>query len=388
MSDIEIHGTCAPAFAPVRDAFADGFRQGLEIGAACAIDLEGERVVDLWAGHADPARTRPWQRDTLVNLFSTTKGFTAFCAHKLAAEGKLDVDAPVARYWPAFAQAGKGGLPVRWLLSHRAGLAAVSRPLPNEALYDWDAMCEALAAQEPWWTPGEAHGYHALTFGWLVGEVVRRIDGRSLGTYFRDEFAEPLGADLHIGLPATEHGRVSDLVPTTSPPSDAEAAHIAKAIMSEPEGLTARAFANPPSMALGSGTKAWREAEIPAANGHGTAAGLATLYGRAALPDGGGVIDPVWREQVRTENSRGPDRVLGVETRFGQGFMLPLDHPNGGATLGRGAFGHPGAGGSFGYADPERRMGFGYAMNQMGTRILLDDRVVALTDAATRAVSA
>lgn len=388
MSEILIHGRCDEAFAPVRDAFEQNFRDGLELGAACAIDIEGERVVDLWAGHTDPSKRQDWQRDTLVNLFSTTKGFTAFCAHKLVAEGKLDVDAPVASYWPEFAQAGKGDMPVRWLLSHRAGLAGVKELLPNEALYDWEATCEALAAQAPWWTPGEAHGYHAVTYGWLVGEVVRRIDGRSLGTYFREEFAEPLGADLHIGLPEAEHGRVSNLVPTLAPPADAEAAHIAKSIMGDPEGLTARAFANPPSMALGSGTREWREAEIPAANGHGTAAGLATLYGRAALADGGGVIDPVWRDQVRTENSRGPDKVLGVETRFGLGFMLPLDHPNGGSTLGDGALGHPGAGGSFGYADPERRMGFGYAMNQMGTRILLDDRVVALTEAATKAAPA
>ena len=387
MNEIEIHGSCDEAFAPVRQAFEQNFRQGTEVGAACAIDIEGERVVDLWAGHADAARTQPWQRDTLVNLFSTTKGLTALCAHKLAAEGRLDVEAPVARYWPEFAQAGKDELPVRWLMGHRAGLAAVKPLLANEALYDWDAMCEALAAQEPWWTPGEKHGYHALTFGWLVGELVRRIDGRSLGRYFREEIAEPLGADIHIGLPESEHGRVSDVIPTLEPPADAEAAHIMKSILAQPEGLTARAFANPPSMALGANHAAWRSAEIPAANGHGTAAALATIYGRAAQGDGGGVIDPEWRDTVRAEVSRGPDEVLGVETRFGLGFMLPLDHPNGGSALGAGAFGHPGAGGSFGYADPERRMGFGYVMNQMGTRILLDDRVVALTAAATEAAS-
>jgi len=364
MPEVEIHGRCDARFARVREAFAENFRARDEVGAALALALEGELVVDVWAGHVDLARTRPWQRDTLVNVYSTTKGVTALAAHRLVDEGKLDLDAPVAKYWPEFAQAGKGALPVRWLLSHRAALPAVRKLLPNEALYDWEAMTSALAAEAPWWEPGAAHGYHAVTFGWLVGEVVRRIAGKSLGTYVRDAFAKPLELDFHIGLAEREHGRVADILE-----------------LADPEGVTARAFLNPPSMALGPNVPAWRSAEIPGANGHGTARALATLYGRAALGDGS-VISRDAIERCRGEQSRGDDLVLGVSTRFGLGFMLRQESHEGGRCLGAGAFGHPGAGGSLAFADPERRLGFGYVMNRMGPRILLDDRAIAAVEAA------
>jgi CubicO group peptidase (beta-lactamase class C family) len=379
-SEVEIHGACDARFAPVREAFARNFREQDEIGASVAIALDGEPVVDLWAGHTDLARTQPWQRDTLVNVYSTTKGVTALAAHRLVDEGKLDLDAPVASYWPEFAQAGKGALPVRWLLSHRAGLPAVRKLLPNEALYDWEAMTAALAAEPPWWTPGAAHGYHAVTFGWLVGEVVRRIAGRSLGAYVRDTFAKPLGLDFHIGLAEPEHGRVADILQTVPPDTTGEAAQMFMRALAEPEGVTARAFMNPPSMALGPNVPAWRSAEIPGANGHGTARALATLYGRAALGDGA-VISRAAIERCRGEQSRGDDLVLGVPTRFGLGFMLRQDSHAGGRCLGAGAFGHPGAGGSLAFADPEQRLGFGYVMNRMGPRILLDDRAIALVEA-------
>ncbi len=379
-SEVEIHGVCDPRFAPVREAFARNFRERDEIGAGVAIALEGELVVDLWAGHKDLARTQPWQRDTLVNVYSTTKGVTALAAHRLVDEGKLELDAPVAKYWPEFAQEGKGALPVRFLLSHRAGLAAVRKLLPNEALYDWEAMTAALAAEAPWWTPGSAHGYHAVTFGWLVGEVVRRIAGKSLGTYVRDTFAKPLGLDFHIGLAEREHVRVADILSTLPPDPTGESAQLFARSLAEPEGVTARAFMNPPSMVLGPNVPAWRSAEIPGANGHGTARALATLYGRAALGDGS-VISRAAIERCRGEQSHGPDLVLGVPTRFGLGFMLRQESHEGGRCLGRGAFGHPGAGGSLGFADPEQRLGFGYVMNRMGPRILLDDRAIALVEA-------
>jgi CubicO group peptidase (beta-lactamase class C family) len=383
--DLAIQGRCDEKFAAVKAAFEANVRERDEIGAAVAVAYEGELVVDLWAGHADQERTRPWERDTLVNVYSTTKGMTALCAHRLVEEGRLDLDAPVADYWPGFAQAGKAQIPVRQLLCHQAGLAAVAKILPGEALYDWDAMCEALAAQEPWWEPGTAHGYHAVTFGWLVGEVVRRITGESLGTTFRKMFAEPLGLDFHIGLAEEEHGRVAELValdPTAPEAMDGEAAALAKAFLEEPEGVTARAFVNPPTMALGPNNAAWRKAEIPGANGHGTARALATIYGHVALGDGK-VIGPESVERCRAEHSFGPDRVLGVTTRFGLGFMLPGSTKEAGSTLGEGSFGHPGAGGSLGIADPEARLGLGYVMNRMGPRILLDDRAIALTEAAT-----
>ena len=215
-----IHGRCDPRFAAVRDAFAANFAAGREVGASFAATVEGEPVVDLWGGHADAATTRPWERDTIVNVFSTTKAMTALCAHLLVDRGLLDLDAPVARYWPEFAQAGKERITTRHLLTHSAGLAALRRSLPTEALYDWTRMVEALAAETPWWEPGSANGYHAMTYGYLVGEVVRRLTGKTLGRFLRDEVTAPLGADFHIGLAPSEDARVAEMVP----PSAAEAA--------------------------------------------------------------------------------------------------------------------------------------------------------------------
>jgi CubicO group peptidase (beta-lactamase class C family) len=341
-------------------------------------------VVDLWGGHADQGRTRPWSRDTLVNVYSTTKGMAALCAQRLVDQGKLDLDAPVARVWPEFAAAGKGEIPLRWLLSHRAGLPAVRRLLPREALYDWDAMAGALAAEAPWWTPGERHGYHALTFGWLVGELVRRASGKSVGRYFREEVAGPLGADCHIGLAEAEHGRVAEMGAIPLPEPGGEGASLAEVFMRDPQGMAARAFMNPPSMAEGVNHAAWRSAEIPGANGHATARAIAGIYG--AVVDGG-VLSPEGVERCREEQSHGEDAVLAISTRFGGGFMRSQPGVPG-ASLGPapGAFGHPGAGGSLGFADPEARVGFGYVMNRMGPHILLDPRATALVDALYEAL--
>ena len=206
-----VRGACAERFQRVREIFEQGFVTGDELGAAVAFTLDGELVVDLWGGHYDETRSREWERDTLVNVFSTTKGMTAVCANQLIATGALELDVPVAEYWPEFAQAGKAELPVRYLLTHQAGLPAIRRPLPAGSLFDWERMTSALAEQEPWWTPGEKHGYHALTFGHLVGEVVRRVSGQTLGSYFREHVAEPLGADFHIGFGPELDARVSDL---------------------------------------------------------------------------------------------------------------------------------------------------------------------------------
>ena len=386
----EIHGHCDPRFAKVREAFAANLRDAGEIGAGISVVVDGDPVVDLWGGRADTQGTRPWERDTLVNVYSCTKGMTALCAHRLVAEGRLDIDAPVAKYWPEFAAAGKDTLPVRWLLGHRSGLAAVRASLPGEALYDWDAMCAALAAETPWWTPGTAHGYHAVTFGWLVGEVVRRIDGRSLGTYFREEIAKPLGADFWIGLPEVEHGRVAEMSPLPMPPQDDDRIHLAAIIMGDPQGLAARAFMNPVTMAMGVNNAAWRTAEIPGANGHATARALARIYGalaRGGVQDGVHVLDPAGIARCREEQSYGADLVLPTTTRFGLGFMLPQDRHDARFGPSPNAFGHPGAGGSLGFADPDARVGFGYAMNSMGPHILLDPRAVALIDAVYGSLS-
>jgi len=382
-----IEGDCDARFEPVRRAFAENFASRDEIGAAVAVTLHNRPVVDLWSGFADLERTRPWQRDTIVNVYSTTKAMTAICALRLVDQGRLDLDAPVALYWPEFADAGKAEIPVRWLLSHRAGLAAVGRVLPNEALYDWDAMIAALAAQEPWWRPGEQHGYHAVTYGWLVGELVRRITGVSLGTFFRDELAEPLGLDFHIGLADEQHGRVADMssIPLELP-ADGNDRSLASVILADPEGVAAKAFINPASLLLGPNNAAWRRAEIPGANGHSTARALARIYGALAAGgsvDGHRVLSPDAIESAATEQSTGRDLVLQVNTRFGLGFMLPQpDEADMRFGTGPGAFGHPGAGGSFAFADPASGLGFAYVMNRMGPHILLDPRAIALLEAA------
>ena len=263
-------------------------------------------------------------------------------------------------------------------------LPAVKDLLPSEALYDWTAMCDALAAQAPWWVPGTAHGYHAVTFGWLVGEVVRRISGRSLGTYFRDQIARPLGLDLHIGLPETEHRRVAEMSDLAADALESDAVGLAQVVLRDPQSMAALAFLNPPAMALGPNTAAWRSAEIPGANGHGAARDLARVYGalaRGGTVDGVHVLNPDTIAGMSAEQSAGPDLVLQVPTRFGLGFMLSQDRRD--ARFGRGprAFGHPGAGGSVGFADPDHRIGFGYVLNRMGPYILLDPRALALIDA-------
>ncbi len=375
-NEVPIHGDCASRFAGVRDAFARNFAGG-EVGAALAVTVDGELVVDLWGGYADAARTCPWERDTLVTVYSTTKGMTALCANRLAEDGRLDLDAPVAEYWPEFAQAGKERLPVRYLLTHQAGLAAISRRLATEQLYDWEAMTAALAAQKPWWEPGTQHGYHALTFGHLVGEVVRRIDGRSLGTYFREEIAAPLCVDFHIGLDARDDARCAEIIPPPAPPGGTDATTALTGALSP---LAAKALGNPLVRPSAVNTRAWRGAEVPAANGHGTARALARVYGALACGgDVGGVhvLSPAAIARATTEYAFGPDAVLGpLQTRFGLGFFLT--HPMIPFGPNPRAFGHPGAGGSVAFADPDARVGFAYVMNQMQNALAGDARGFAL----------
>ncbi len=380
---IKIEGTCDPKFSRVKDAFAANFDNGGEIGAAVALTLDGKQVVDLWGGYADKEKTRPWTRDTLVNVYSTTKGLTAICAHRLVDAGRLDIDAPVTKYWPEFAAAGKEKMLVRYLLSHRAGLAAISKPLAADALFDWTTMCSALAEQKPWWEPGTKHGYHALTFGWLVGEVIRRITGKSPGTYLRDELAKPLGLDTHIGLGAEHDSRTAYLI-AAPPPAPGEP-NLFEEVLKNPESVTAKAFANPPVLGIPGlvNSREWRACELPAANGHTTARSLARLYGalaRGGELDGYRVLSRESIARCHTEQSFGPDEVLLLSTRFGLGFMMSQP----GASLGPNprAFGHPGAGGSLGYADPDAKVGFGYVMNKMQTGLLIDSRPTALIEAA------
>ncbi len=379
---VKIEGACDPKFNRVKDAFAENFEKRSEVGAAAAVMLDGKSVVDIWAGHADQAKTRPWTRDTLVNVYSSTKGVTAICAHRLADKGLLDIDAPVAKYWPEFAQAGKDKLPVRFLLSHRAGLPAVRKLLDEDALFKWNKMTTALAEQEPWWEPGTRHGYHALTFGFLVGEVIRRITGKTPGAYLRDEIAGPLGVDFHIGLEAKHDARTADMIPTPLPgPGEP---NLFAEVMKNPESVAAKAFMNPPGgMRPGLvNTREWRAAEIPAGNGHGTARSLAQLYGALARGGESNGVRVMSKEQIARcsiEQSNGPDELLIINTRFSLGFMMSQP----GSSLGPNpkSFGHPGAGGSLGYADPEAKIGFGYTMNKMQASLLIDPRATWLIDA-------
>ena len=382
MAEVRIEGTCDPRFEPVREAFAQNFAARGDVGAAVAVTIDGRPVIDLWAGFADKQCTRPWTRDTIVNVYSATKGVAATCLNRLVDQGRIDLDAPVSRYWPEFAQAGKERVPVRWLLSHRAGLPAVSKPLASDALLRWDVMTAALAEQAPWWEPGAKHGYHALTFGYLVGEVVRRVDGRSLGTYCREEIAAPLGVDFHIGLAARHDARCAEMIAPMPPVAGAP--HAVATVAADPDSMAARAMNNPPgAMRLSTvNSRAWRGAEIPAANGHTNARALARIYGalaRGGELEGVRVLSAAHIERCLAIESDGIDAVVGVPMRFGLGFRLTQPAARYGPNPH--TFGHTGAGGSLGFADPGARVGFGYTMNQMGSHILIDPRVTALLDA-------
>ena len=395
---LQIHGICDPRFTAVREGFAENFAKRGDVGAAVCVYVEGKPVVDLWGGSANASRTRPWERNTIASVASTTKGMVAVCAHRLVERGLLDLDAPVARYWPEFAQAGKAQLPVRWLLSHRAGLPAVRQDMPLETLYDWPAYPTALAATEPWWEPGTQHGYHALTFGYLVGEVIRRISGKSVGQFLREEITGPLATDFFLGVPASEDHRAAEILPEPPPlPGDTTLWDI---IRRDPKSMAGRAFLNPPRGAAVTGSRAWRAAEIPAANGHTTARALARIYGTLAhggTLDGVHLLHPATINAAIVEQSCGPDALLSFPTRFGLGFMLTQPMPPGDPRPGippfgphARAFGHPGQGGSIGFADLDGQVGFGYVMNQYqtGTPRYPDRRWQALVEAVYASLGA
>ncbi|MFD4137776.1 serine hydrolase domain-containing protein [Streptomyces sp. NPDC058572] len=385
-SDIRIEGHCDERFDAVRAAFEQNFRERGELGAAVTVMLDGRAVVDLWGGWADPARSRPWQSDTLVNVWSTTKGPTALCAHLLADRGLLDLDAPVATYWPEFAAAGKEGVLVRHLLSHRAGLAGLREPHSLDELYDWELTCARLAATEPWWEPGTVSGYHAMTYGFLVGEVVRRITGLLPGDFLEQEIAGPLGIDFTIGLPQKEAGRVAELV---HPPAEARSEQAAVFAQLEPVALAA--LINPMTGVDAANSAAWRAAHIPAANGHGTARAVASLYGILAGRGKLGekrVLTPEAAERVREGQGSCRDLVLGMgfthDTEVALGLWLSGE--NGSYGPNPRALGHDGFGGSCGLADAEAGVSLGYVMNRMGPHIADDPRKMALIDAVYRAL--
>jgi len=378
MPAAQVEGSCDRRFEPVREALWGNFRDRGERGGAVCVLVDGRVVVDLGGGWADPSGTRRWRPDTLVNVFSVGKGLIAVCAARLAGQGRLDLDAPVAAYWPEFGAAGKGAITVRQLLSHQAGLPAVRRRLPPGSMLDWPVMTSALAAQEPWWEPGTGHGYHVNTFGFLAGEVIRRVTGATVGTLLREEVAGPLGADVHIGLPASQDARVAEFSWPGPPATEEEPAGLGSGQLMEhnayfnPGGLSGAGVIN---------SREWRAAEVPSANAHGTARGVARVYAALAC---GGALDGVTivgtsaLAAATTEQVYGPDLVLHRPTRFGLGFQLT--QPERPLGPGQTAFGHFGAGGSLGFCDPDSGLAFGYVMNQMGPR-WQNPRTRALVDA-------
>ncbi|HSP96387.1 MAG TPA: serine hydrolase domain-containing protein [Candidatus Dormibacteraeota bacterium] len=363
---LPVDGLCDPRFAPVREAFVANLTERGDVGAAVAISVGGRPVVDLWGGWLDAARRRPWRRDTLVNVFSVSKGLSTVCALQLVERGLLDLDAPIARCWPEFAAAGKEHISLRQVLTHRAGLPALRAPLPDGAMLDWPCMTAALEAQAPWWTPGAAHGYHVNTFGFLVGEVVRRVSGVSLGTWLRAHVAAPLDADIHIGLPAAEHHRVAEFLwPAGVRPRTPDT------FADDDELMRWNAYWNPPGLS-GAGwvnRGEWRTAELPSTNGHASARGVARLYAALAAGgriDGVHVLAQPLLQAAAQEQSNGPDRVLQRPSRFGIGFQL--SQPERPLGPNAGAFGHFGTGGSLGYCDPDAGVAFAYVMNDLGPR--------------------
>lgn len=382
---MEISGKVDPRFEAVRAAFHENFSRRGELGAALAVVVDGRTVVDLWGGIVDRISGRCWDGDTLVPIFSCTKGATALCAHVLVSRNRLDLDAPVARYWPEFGAAGKGRLPVRMLLNHQAGLPAVMEPLPAEALYDWGCMTAALAAQAPLWPPGSLHGYHAMTFGWLVGEVVRRVTGKSLGTFFRETVAQPLGIDVWIGLPAQLEPRVATV---RMVPLQAGVTPLMRAMLDR-KSIVSKAFLNPVGLMMPGhvNTRAFHAAELPAASAVASARGLAGMYAPLACAGGRVGVEVVSTDVLQVlarVESAGDDRILLLPTRFTSGFMKSMDNrPADSLILGPNAeaFGHAGAGGSIGMADPVARVAIGYVMNQLGAGTLLNARGQSLVDA-------
>ena len=378
----DVQGTCDPRFEAMRGVLSANIDSGADVGASAAVMLDGELVVDLWGGWVDEAHSAPWQSDTITNVWSSTKTQMALCALMLVDRGLLDVDAPVATYWPEFAANGKEGVLVRHLMSHTSGVSGWNQPITVDDIYDWEASTAKLAGQAPWWEPGTASGYHALNQGHLVGEVIRRITGKKLGEFFRDEVAAPLGVDFHIGLPTSEFGRVSNVIPPPPLPIDFS--------QLDPEMVAVKTFTGPAPGAEASWTPEWRQADIGAANGHGNARSIAIA--QSAISNGGVVngtsllgqdaIDRIFEVQAD-----GVDLVLMVPVRFGIGYGLANDTmpfiPKDRRVCAWGGWG-----GSVVLNDLDNRMTVTYVMNRMEGGLVGDERGSALVMAAFDAVGA
>ncbi|MEP1145059.1 MAG: serine hydrolase domain-containing protein [Henriciella sp.] len=374
----EIHGFCADKFAGVKAAFANNFETQDEIGASVAMTLEGEFVVDLWGGHLNRDKTAAWTEDTITNVWSSTKTMAAMCLLLLADRGEVDLHAPAAKYWPEFAAAGKDKVEVRHFLSHMAGLSGMDIKVEGDALYDWDWMVRELAAQEPWWEPGTASGYHALTQGHLIGEIVRRVTGQSLGAFYAQEIAAPLGADFHIGI-ADKH--VSRISPLTPPPETI--------LPAEDGSVASRTFANPPIEATQAMTAGWRKAEIPAANGQGNARSI--VRAQTPMANGGEafgqrILSEAGTRRIFEQQSSGIDLVLGIPVTFGMGYGLNNPETPLGPNKNIAYWG--GYGGSIVLIDQDAKLCISYVMNRMEPGTTGDVRGLSLVMAAYQALMA
>ncbi len=383
MSDLKIHGSCASDFVEVRDAFERNFMLGDEVGAAVAAWVDGALVVNLWGGWADATHTRPWQQNTLTTVLSGTKGLSATCVHQLADRGELDLQAPVAHYWPEFGQAGKQDITLAMVMSHRSGVIGPRTRMRWEDVADWDFVCAQLAAAEPYWEPGTAQGYHMTTFGFILGEVVRRVTGRTIGQYLRTEIAEPFGADVHIGLSLAEQRRCADRVNKPHARdllAEAQAPGFPTSLADHPKAGLSISMGFAPDDELGShDLQLWRELEFPGTNGQVSALGLATFYNALAQEK---VLSRQHMDLVREcQGGLDFDLVLGprvADHGWGLGYMLNQRCVNGPNPR---IFGHGGLGGSFGFVDLEHRIGYAYVMNRFdATKANADPRSLALSN--------
>ncbi|HKW59954.1 MAG TPA: serine hydrolase domain-containing protein [Candidatus Dormibacteraeota bacterium] len=370
MIETKAHGSVDGGFESVRAAFEENFQSHGEKGAACCVYVHGKKVIDLWGGTYTP--------ETLQMVMSSTKGVVAVAAHMLAEEGSLDFDAPVTVYWPEFAAEGKHDMPVRWLFSHRAGLPAIDRQLSVDDVFQWDPVVDALAAQRPLWQPNTGHGYHVGTFGWLAGEVIRRVTGTSVGAFVAERISRPLGLDLWIGLPEGQEPRVAPIL-AAPPPAPGTPVDVFTARLLDPTTLLHRAFVNPPLPASIFNERAFHAAEIPAANGITSARSLARMYAACiGEVDGVRLLGPDTVAGATRVQSAGEDIVLGYETRYATGFQLSFPFR---PMAGEGSFGHYGMGGSVGFALPQKGLAFAYAMNQMLPSGGVDPRTKSLIGA-------
>ena len=379
-----VHGYCDERFEAVLDAFVANFNSDEEVGASVSINIEGEYVVQLWGGRQHPKQDADWEQDTLCIVHSVTKAAVSLCAHILLAEGKLALHAPVTDYWPEYGQAGKEETSVAMMLNHSCGMPAFREPLKEGAYYDWDYMVERIANEEAFWTPGDRHGYQMSTYGWTVGELVRRASGMSLGEYFSQRVAKPLNLDFYIGLPDSEHHRVSRTMRWTPKRGDPVSA-FTHALLQDKSSIQNRAFMN--HGGFKSDTPESYRCEFGAGGGLASAHGIAGMY-RPLANGGGELVDALALERMSATSVSGMDATLLLPSRFSLGFMLSMDNrhrPTGAletVIMGKHAFGHAGAGGSLGFADTECHMGFGYAMNKLGAGILVNNRGQSLVDAA------